>query len=455
MTRLLGIDLGTSSVKAVIIDEKARLLAVGSREYPIDVPQPGYAEQDPQAWWKASVQAIRQAVEQAGSAEIDAIGLSGQMHGTILMDDANKPIGPAIIWADQRSAAEVDEIVSLVGTDQLARIAGTAPATGFMGPTLRWIQKHNPARLDRTRACLLPKDYLRFRLTGDIATEATDACATALFDQRQRQWSSVIIEALDLPDGIWPNVYESSDIVGVLSKTAAEELGLPVGIPIAAGSGDQPAQACHAPADRWYVMGAMLGAGLSLRWLRDLHGLTADPEAYSRLSALADAVAPGSGGLLFLPYLVGERAPLMDPLARGGFIGLTLGHGLGDLTRAIMEGVGFALRQILDVMVAMNAPIDELLASGGGLASPVWRQIVADILARPLRLSTERERAGVGAAIVAGIGIGTYASYAEAPRPASSQVTEPDPRRAEIYSEQYALWLQAYPLLKELFHHLS
>ncbi len=499
MARLLGIDLGTSSVKAVIADERAHVLGVGSQEYRIEVPQPGWAEQEPEAWWQATITAVRQALAEAGSPTtdvIDAIGFSGQMHGTILLDAERQPVGRAIIWADQRSAVEVGEIMSLVGTDQLARIAGTAPAAGFMGPTVRWLQKHDPARLEQARSVVLPKDYVRLRLTGEVGTEATDGSSTALFDVRQRQWSSTIIETLDMPDNIWPNVYESADVVGALTKPAAQALGLPAGIPVTAGCGDQPAQAvgnglidpgvgsvtigtggqlfapmtrpqadpllrlhsfCHAPADRWFVMGAMLSAGLSLRWLRNTMGMAQDPDAYNRLAALAADVPPGCNGLLFMPYLVGERSPLMDPLARGCFVGLTLGHELGHLARAIMEGVAFAMRQILDVMTGIGTPIDQLLASGGGLASAVWRQIVADVLARPLRLSTGRERAGAGAAVVAGIGVGVYSSYSEAQRAVALpfELTEPDPQRSAIYAEQYKRFVQLYPLLKPVLHELS
>jgi xylulokinase len=496
VTRLLGIDLGTSSVKAIIIDEQAHILGVGSREYPINVPQPGWAEQNPDDWWQATILAIRQAQQQAGQQPVDAIGFSGQMHGTVLIDSRKQPIGPAIIWADQRTADEVAEITEIIGVDQLARIAGTAPAAGFMGPTVCWLRKHDPARLDKARACLLPKDYVRLRLTGDVGTDATDASSSALFDVRQRQWSDVILEALDLPGHLWPNVFESADVAGALTTSAAEVLGLEVGIPVVAGCGDQPAQAvgnglidpgigsitigtggqlfapqsrpqadpllrlhtfCHAPADRWFIMGAMLSAGLSLRWLRDLHGMTADPDAYPKLSALAAAVPPGADGLLFLPYLVGERSPIMDARARGSFVGLALGHGLGHMARAIMEGVAFAMRQILDVMLGVDVPVSQLLASGGGLAAPLWRQIVADVLNRPLLLASGQERAGVGAAVIAGVGIGTYSSYAEARRAVITpyEVTEPDPQRAAFYDEHYQRFLQLYPLLKPVMHDLA
>ncbi|MCC7449278.1 MAG: xylulokinase [Anaerolineae bacterium] len=495
MTRLLGIDLGTSSVKVVIIDEQANIRGVGAEEYPILIPRPNWAEQDPEDWWKATISAVRQALKQSGDKAVDAIGFSGQSHGGVLLDADNRPIGNAIIWADQRSAQEVDEVIDLIGRDQLARIAGTAPATGFIGPTLLWLQKHDPATIEKARHFLLPKDYVRFRLTGEVAVEATDAATTSLFDIRQRQWSTTIIETLNLPESIWPAVFEAADIVGSLTKAAADELGVEAGVPVSAGSGDQPAQAvgnglidpgigsitigtggqlfapqqqpqvdpelrlhtfCHAPADRWFIMGAMLSAGLSLRWLRDLHGMTGDPQAYEKFSALAAQVPPGAGGLLFLPYLVGERSPLMDPLARGCFVGLTLGHGIGHLARAIMEGVSFAMRQNLDVMLGLGTPIEVIVASGGGMAAPLWRQIMADIFERPLRLSAGRERAGVGAAVIGGVGIGTYSSYQDAQRAVAApyELTEPNPEQVRLYREQYARFAQVYPLLKPVMHAL-
>ncbi|HVO41233.1 MAG TPA: xylulokinase [Aggregatilineales bacterium] len=496
MAFLLGIDLGTSSVKAVIIDERTHIRGIGQREYPLLVPRPGYAEQNAEDWWQAVVVAVRGAVAQADTRQIDAIGFSGHMHSGVLLDSAHKPVGPAIIWADQRTSGLIDEVVSRAGWERFASIAGTLPAAGFMAPNLYWLQRNDPQQLDRARSVLLPKDYLRFRMTGEIATEPSDASATALFDIQQRRWSSVIIEALGLPPGLWPEVIESSAVAGTLTRTAADELGLPAGISAVAGSADQPAQAmgnglidpglgsvtigtggqlfapllkpriderlrlhtfCHAAADRWYLLGAMLSAGLSLRWLRDVQGMAQDPDAYEKLASLANEVPPGAGGLFFLPYLVGERAPIMDPLARGGFIGLTLQHGLGHLTRAIMEGVAFTMRDILDLMLALGTPIEQLLASGNGLRNPVWRHIMADVLARPLRLSTGAERAGVGAAVLAGQGIGIYKSLAEVKEAVAMpfEITEPDARRAAIYAEQFARYRQVYPLLKETFHSLS
>lgn len=496
LTHLLAIDLGTSSVKVVVIDPGGRLLGVGNQEYPLLTVQPGWAEQAPDGWWRATVRAVQQAVGQAGPGQIAAIGLSGQMHGTVLVDAALQPIGPAIIWADQRSTAEVEEFELRVGRQRLAEIAGTAPAAGFMGPTLLWLQHHDPARLEQARAALLPKDYLRLRLTGRVATEASDASATALFDVRQRRWSEEIMRLVQLPAALLPELLEPAALAGDLLPAAAAELGLPAGIPVVAGCADQVAQAlgnglldpgsgsvtvgsggqvfvplsapksdallrlhtfCHAPAERWYLLGAMLTAGLALRWLRDTLGLAQDAGAYGALGRQAAQTPPGADGLLFLPYLAGERSPLMDPQARGCFVGLTLRHQPGHLARAIMEGVAFALRDILEVMATLQAPPERLLAVGNGLASPVWRQIVADVLGRPLHLPAGREQAGVGAALLSGIGAGLYSGYAEARQivPAPVEATEPHPANTAFYEEHYQRFRQVYPALSATLHSLS
>jgi xylulokinase len=495
MANLLGIDLGTSSVKAVVIDENADVIGLGQHEYPIQSPQSGWAEQNPQIWWEAVVIAVRQAVSRAG-VPISTIGLSGQMHGIVLIDSDAQAVGSAIIWADQRSTAEVDEIITRIGRERIVHIAGTAPATGFMASTLLWLLHHDPSRFDRAAACLLPKDYIRLRLTGNAAAEVSDASATALFDIRARQWSDEIVSELGLPRHLLPLLLESSALAGQLQSTAAEALGLPSGIPVVAGCADQVAQAvgnnllnpgdgsvtlgsggqlfmplaqplansnvalhnfCHAPSDRWYLLGAMLTAGLSFRWLRDLLSLTGDSQAYPQLAALAADVPPGADGLLFLPYLAGERSPLMDSLARGCFIGLTLRHERGHLARAIMEGVAFALRHILDSMIASGTPVNHLLAAGNGLSSPIWRQIVVDILAHPLYQSSGEERTAVGAALVAGIGTGVYGAYGDLQHinRGEMHITEPITANVNFYSERYAHYKTLYPLLQSTFHYLS
>ena len=492
---LLGIDLGTSSVKAVVIDDTGRLLSTGNREYAILSPQPGRAEQSTDDWWSSTVTAVREAIGDRGRS-VRAIGLSGQMHGTVLVDGSNKSIGPAIIWADQRSIAEVEEFTALVGKEMLANTAGTAPAAGFMGPTLLWIRRHTPDILEQSRYCMLPKDYLRLRLTGECATECSDASSTALFDVPKRSWSSELINKVGLPENLFPQVLEPADIAGKLQNDSARELGLSAGIPVAAGCADQAAQAvgsgliepgngsvtvgsggqifipveqpvrneklnlhvfCHAPTNRWYIMGAILCAGLSLRWFRDLLDLSRESDAYDRLSALAGDVAPGSEGILFLPYLAGERSPLMDPRARGCFIGLTLRHGPGHVARAIMEGVACALKQVLQTIEDLSVPVGALLAAGNGLESPIWRQIVVDVLNRPLALAREGEQAGRGAAMIAGIGAGIYRDYVDIKRLISTpqDVTEPIPAYRTLYDTQYKRFSGLYPLLKTVLHDLN
>jgi xylulokinase len=492
---LLGIDLGTSGVKAVLLDETGRLLASGTQEYPIDSPRPGWAQQDPADWWRATRAAVGQALAKAG--RVEAIGLSGQMHGTVLLDRSHRPLAPAIIWADQRSRDEAREMLGQVGQQRMAQVAGTAPATGFLGPTLLWLQRHRPRLVNRAVTVLLPKDFLRLRLTGEVASEATDASATALFDIRYRRWSAEIVDLLGLRGDLLPPLLAPAQVAGRLLPAAGRDLGLPAGIPVVAGCADQVAQAignglldpgqnsltlgsggqwfvpldrpaadpelrlhtfCHAPAGRWYLLGATLTAGLSLRWLRDLLSWSDEPDAFSRLSAEASRIAPGADGLLFLPYLAGERSPLMDPQARGCFVGLTLQHGRGHLARAIMEGVAFAMRQIRETMAPLGVPaVHALVASGNGLAGPVWRQIVADVLNLPLRLPGGRERTAAGAALLAGIGTGVYVSYVATREavPAPQEATEPDPGQVPVYDERYELFCRLYPALRPTLHALG
>lgn len=481
MPHLLGIDLGTSSVKAIIIDETATIIASAAREYRIRSPQPGWAEQSAQEWCQAVADACQEAI---ASREVDvvAVGFSGQMHGTVLIDDELKPLGDAIIWPDRRAVEEVAHINATLG--DLAAKAGTLTATGFMAATLLWLQRHDPERLGAARYALLPKDYVRLRLTGVVGTDTTDASSTGLFDVGLRRWSAEICAALGLPLELLPPVHNPAEVVGALTPDAAEALGLPAGILVVAGAADQAAQAvgngllapgqgsvtvgsggqvfvplsaptvdlrlhtfCHAPPQRWYQMGAMLTAGLSLRWLRDLLG----DSSFAELEYAVSEAPPGAQGLYFLPYLSGERAPLNDPLARGCFIGLTLEHDRRHLARAVMEGVGFALRQIITLM---EAPITNLLAVGGGLGSPVWRQIVADILGHPLRRPTGHERSGVGAALMAGIGAEVFPDYdaVGALIMPPEQTTTPDPNRAAFYAERYQRYTQLYPLLSDHFH---
>jgi xylulokinase len=493
MKALLGIDLGTSSVKVVVSSMKGAVEGLGNAEYPILTPQPGYAEQDATDWWNATVTAVRQALHRTPDAEILGIGFSGQMHGFVPMGADRQPERPAIIWADQRSAELLPEIQERTGTELLATTCGTAPAAGFMISTLYWLQKYEPTSLDRTATLLMPKDYVRFRLTNELGTDQSDAAATGIFNVAAHVWADEVMDRLGFPKSIFPDVYPSAQIVGNLCQSAATELGLPVGVPVTAGCADQPAQAvgnglidpprgsvtigtggqvfaplatplfdsrlrlhtfCHAPETRWYLLGAMLSAGMALRWLRQTLG--SDRWSYAELDKTAAEVEPGAEGLVFLPYLVGERSPLMDPRAKGAFVGLTLRHGPGHMVRALLEGVAFAMRQIVDVMVDCGAPLDRLVASGNGLASPLWRQMVADVLNRPLYQGCDKhatERAGVGAALIAGIGIGAINGYSEAQRfaPKFDAETAPNPASAAIYEAYYRRVRDLYPRLQSWF----
>jgi xylulokinase len=490
MAHLLGIDFGTSSVKALLTDTDGRRLAVAAREYPIYTPQPGYAEQNAEEWWTAAQEAVREVISSNPGIDVKAIGLCGQMHGGVLIDKKGAPVSPAIIWADQRTTAEVEFMKATFGAEALAQIVGTLPATGFMGPILLWLKEHQPEVLERAATFLLPKDYARLKLTGTVGTDASDASATALFDVRKRDWSEAVVSRLGLPAHLLPKVSESGDIVGGLLPDAAAALGLRAGIPVAAGSADQAAQGvgngllnpgfgsvtlgtggqvvapltepaidpqlhtfCHALPDRWYVMGAMLAAGLSLRWLRNLLDLQNNAHAYEGLAQLAAQTSPGTDGLLFLPYLIGERSPLNDPLASGTFVGLSLPHQRGHLARAIMEGVAFALRQIIETMGARGIQPERFLAAGNGLGSPVWRQIAADILGRPLALSSGGEHTALGAALVAAKGAGLINDF---PPPAiSDQITEPNLALTAFYTERYELFKETYSQLEDIMHRLK
>jgi len=487
MAALLGIDLGTSAVKAVVIDEDGQLLGTGTREIPMLVPEPYRAEQDPEAWWANTVLAVREALEAAGTRDIIGIGQDGHMHGGVLLDAQRQPLGNAITWADQRTAELIPEIEEQVGVSTFLSISGTRPAAGFIAPTLVWLARHDPAALDAADIFLLPKDYLRLRLTGEAANDISDASATALFDISARTWSSELCSRLDIPEHILAPLLESADVAGTLTQETADELGLRAGIPVVAGSADQPAQAvanglldagngsvtlgtggqilcatdqpladargrihtfCHAVPGRWYQLGATLSAGLSLRWLRDLLRLQSD-NPYAELDRLAHEVPPGADGLLFLPYLVGERSPIMDPEATGAFLGLTLHHGRGHMARAVLEGVAFSLRATRDAVIDAGGRCDTWLATGNGLASPLWRGILADVFGEPLSYVDAPERSGVGSALIAGIGAGVYASYAEASEAARPplRTTDPGTERSEGYEAIYARYLRLSAVL--------
>ncbi|MGC9349965.1 MAG: xylulokinase [Anaerolineae bacterium] len=494
---LVGIDVGTSSAKTVVLSEGGDLLAVAAQEYPVDTPYPGWAEQAPEAWVRAALTTTREALSEAGVAGEDVLGLglSGQMHGTVCVGDQGELLRPAIIWADQRSRAEVAEVVAKLGRDRLASWTGNPVATGFMLPTWLWLREHEPEVAAATRWLLLPKDYVRYRLTGEIGAEPSDASSTSFFDPVDRSWSTPLLEALDLDGRRLPDVHPSSAVAGGLRQEMAEAAGLPCGLPVIFGGSDQAMQAlgngvlapgvvsstigtggqlfaptehpvvdapelrmhsfCHVLPDRWHVETAMLAAGLSLRWLRD-QILTG--ETYEAMADAAQSVSPGAEGLLFQPYLAGERTPHMDPRARGSFVGLTLRHGRAHFVRALMEGVVFSMRQGLDLMAALGVPITTIVASGGATRHPLWMQLQADIYDRPIRRTETVEAAATGAAMLAGVGVGVFPDAAAAIEAAvrwSDEVVEPTPERAEIYRSHYERFRELYPALVGVMHALD
>jgi xylulokinase len=500
MSYLLGIDVGTSSLKTALFDaESAQVVAVAAEEYPVEQPAPNMAEQSPERWWRAVLNTAQRVLQGVDRSRVRAIGLTGQMHGTLLLDAAAQPLRPAIIWADGRSRAQVERLLATFSQAEWLQIAGTLPATGFMAATLLWLAEHEPEHLDRAKHVLLPKDYIRLKLSGTIGAEPSDAASTALFDIRAARWSERLITGLGLPHELFPPLYRSAEVVGTLRAEVAAQLGLPKSLPVVAGCADQAAQALannvlrrgtasvtigsggqvfvphlpdaqgnlaaepsvhvfnHAVPQHWYVLGAILAAGLSLRWLRNLLGWSDDPSAYERLSAAAESVPPGADGLLFLPYLLGERTPYRDPQARGVFIGLRYQHGTAHMARAVMEGVAFALRQALEVSFALAGAAEQVILAGGGAQSALWRQIQADIYGIPLRPSLLQEQTCVGAALLAGVGCGVYADIAEACAAAVrlGALIAPDQTAQARYQARYEHFKALYRRLAQDMHQLA
>ncbi len=493
---LLGIDLGTSALKAVAVAEEGRVVADAEAAYPVHRPRPDRAEQDPSDWWQALVHSLATLRAQVDLDAVRAIGLSGQMHGTVLLDAADRPLGRAIIWPDRRSAAQVTEMIERVGRERLMALAGSLPATGFMAPSLAWLQAHEPERLRRTARVLLPKDYLRLRLTGRTATDPSDGSGTLLMDVQRRDWCEELVATVGIPRSWLPPVQPSAAVAGALTREAAETLELEPGIPVVTGGADTACSGlaagavrpgvllltlstggqlvlpvetprvdpagrihtfCHAlePAAGiagWYQMGATLAAGMSLAWLREQVLGLADEDAYARMTAWAEAVPPGAERLIFLPYLVGERTPHMDPHARGVFFGLTAAHGRGHLVRAVMEGVTLALYDAYRVLQELGASPREVILAGGGARSGLWRQMVADVFGLPVRVLAVEAQSALGAALLAGAGLGWFDVVEGAlawARP--GPVTEPDPERQVRYGEVYRVFRELYVRLQDLF----
>ena len=492
MHYFLGIDASTTATKALLIDEQGDVVAVAATEYDFQTPRPLWSEQDPDLWWQGAVQSIRQVLASSGVRpdNVSGIGLTGQMHGLVLLDEAGQVLRPSILWNDQRTGAQCDEIRRRLGKRHLIEVTGNDALTGFTAPKILWVQENEPEVWAHTRHILLPKDYVRFKLTGTYAIDKADGAGMVLFDLKARDWSAEILQALAIPPDYLPPTHEGPDITGYLSQAASAATGLRVGMPVMAGGGDQAAQAvgvgavqtgivaltlgtsgvvfattsgpfvepegrlhafCHAVPGRWHFMGVMLSAAGSLRWYRD----TISPGiSYDALLVPATAVPAGCEGLLFLPYLTGERTPHPDPLARGAFVGLTVRHGLPHMTRAVLEGVAFGLRDSFELIKAgSGAAITQVRVSGGGAKSLLWRQILADVMGAELVTVNTTEGAAYGAALLAGVGAGVWPDVDAACRRTIHVTgsTQPHQDTLSEYERWYQVYRGLYPALKPTF----
>jgi xylulokinase len=487
---LLGLDVGTGGARAVAVDESGNVVAEASSGYPLYIPRPGWTEQDPEDWWQGAKEALGKVAAEVED-EIGGLGLTGQMHGSVFLDASGEVIRPALLWNDQRTQAQCEKITEAVGEERLIQVSGNPALTGFQAPKILWLKDAEPENYSRVSSIMLPKDYVRLRLTGEHATDASDAAGTLLLDVKRRDWSREILDALEIPAEWMPEVYEGPENTGELNRSLAEEVGLPSGIPVAAGGGDNAAAAvgvgvvergllsssvgtsgvlfaasgdftpdpsgrihafCHAVPGEYHLMGVTLSAGGSLQWWRDATG--AD---YDELVEAASGVPPGAEGLVFLPYLSGERTPHLDPQARGAFVGLTSRHGIPHITRAVMEGVIYSLRDSLEIMRGLDVPIEQVRATGGGARSPLWRQLQADVYGVPIHRTTADEGPAHGAALLSGVAAGVYRDVAEACTTVRlrEEVTEPDPGRSGIYEEYYGAYRSLYPATRSAMHRLA
>ncbi len=498
---LLGIDVGTSGVKAVVIDREGRTLGQATVGYEVSQPKPLWAEQNPEDWWEAACAAIRLALARSDrrGEDIAGVGLTGQMHSLVLLDEAGHVIRPAILWSDQRTEEECAEIHEQVGFERTIEWVANPALTNFTATKLLWVKKHEPEHYARIRWALLPKDFIRYRLTGELATDVSDASGTLWFDVKRRAWSEPMLDALDVPRDWLPKVYESPEVSGRVSEWAAARTGLLPGTPVAAGAGDQAAGAvgngivrkgvvsstigtsgvvfahadeivrdekgrlhtfCHAVPGKWHVMAVTQSAGGSLQWFRNQF---ADAEravaaqtgrdVYDLLSDEARRVAAGSEGLVFLPYLMGERTPHLDPQAKGVFFGITPRHTRAHFVRAILEGVAFSLRDGLALMRDLRLTVEEIRVSGGGAKSDVWREIQAGVFGQPVAVIEANEGPAFGAAILASVAAGFFGDVVTAVDAwvRVESITHPVANDAAAYERGYALYRALYPAVRDLY----
>lgn len=505
MACLIGVDLGTSGTKTVLFDENGTVLASATVEYPLYQPKNGYAEQEPEDWWNATVETIRAVIAKSGieKTEIKSIGLSGQMHGLVMLDKEGKVIRRSIIWADQRTSAECEEITSRVGKQRLIEITANPALTGFTASKILWVRNHEPQNYEKCAHILLPKDYVRFRLTGEFATEVSDASGMQLLDIPNRCWSTEVLEKLDIDASLLAKVYESPEITGKISHEAAMLTGLSEQTTVVGGAGDNAAAAvgtgvvrdgrafttigtsgvvfahtsqisidpkgrvhtfCCAVPGAWHVMGVTQAAGLSLKWFRDQFCVSemdtakqmgTDP--YVLMDREAETVPIGANKLLYLPYLMGERTPHLDPNCRGAFIGLSAIHTKKDMLRAVMEGVSYSLRDCMEILKEMGISVNDMMACGGGGSSPLWRQMLADLYGCSVKTTDSKEGPALGVAILAGVGAGIFSSVEEGCDALIHTKKEQFPIEANTleYDKYYRIYKSLYPSLKDRFLELA
>jgi xylulokinase len=455
---ILGIDVGTGGTRAIVLNEAGKILGSGSEEHaPFASPKPGWAEQDPRDWWRAACIAVRKALQAAGLSgeDIACVGFSGQMHGAVLLDAKNEVIRPALIWCDQRTEQQSKYLEQLFGRDSLIQLTCNPPLTNFTLTKLLWVQQNEPANWARVRKIMLPKDYVRLRLSGESAIDVADASGTLLLDVAARKWSREVLSKTGIDLALLPKLCESQDVCGVISEAGAEATGLKRGTPVVAGAGDQAAGAvgigitrpglvsatigtsgvvfaatdrpaldpkgrlhtfCHAVPGRWHMMGVTQAAGLSLRWFRDNFGAGKEDghDPYERLSEEAASAPAGAEGAFWAPYLMGERTPHLDPSARAAFVGLTASHTRAHLVRAILEGVAYSLKDTFTIFKEIGVPVQKIRLGGGGARSPLWRQIQADVYGQEIEILEAEEGAAYGAAILAGVGVKCWDSVDQA-----------------------------------------
>jgi len=485
----LGVDIGTGGSRALLVDRHGTVVAAHTAAHEdIQMGRPLWAEQRPENWWDAASTAIQGVLAAAGvtGAAVKGIGLSGQMHGLVVLDSAHQVIRPSLIWCDQRSQPQVDWVNEKAGRAKVLECIANPVLTGFTLPKLLWVRDNEPDLYERVRKVLLPKDYVRFRLTGEFATEVSDASGTALFDVVRRRWSHELADILGIDRSFLPACFESPEISGQISAEAAALTGLAAGTPVVGGGGDQAASAvgngivapgivsctlgtsgvvfahmeqvaydpagrvhtfCHAVPGKWHVMGVTQGAGLSLQWFRNQLAPGAD---YNALMAEAATAPAGAQGLYWLPYLMGERTPHLDPLARGGWIGLTAQHKRADLIRALIEGVSYSQRDCLDIVESLGVKVESVRASGGGAKSPFWRQVLADVFEKPVVTLASQEGSALGAALLAMVGTGEYGTVPEVCNAVIRETgrVEPNPETVALYKHGYGVYKALYPALK-------